>query len=81
MVSICPKFEKCPIFREKLNLNKDTLEIYKNKYCFGGEQGYSQCRRFIIAQKTHTPPPTYVLPNSLMTDEEIIERMKNDGLL
>ncbi len=81
-VQICPKFEKCPLYNEKMKLfSQEVLEIYKRNYCLAGEENFSKCKRYIVAQITKVSPPVDILPNSLFSIEEIIEKMKSQGLI
>ncbi len=79
-IGICPKFEACPIYNEKITLySQETLEIYKRNYCMAGEENYTKCKRYIFAQQTGQPAPLFVLPNSLLSVEQILEKMKQEG--
>jgi hypothetical protein len=76
---ICPKTPKCPIFNGVLKGTEFT-STYKKLYCEAGEEGRQRCRRFQVAQITGMCPPE-ILPNSSKTTEEIIKKMKEQGLI
>jgi hypothetical protein len=76
---LCPNTPKCPIFSGILKGTEYT-ETYKRLYCEGGVDGRERCRRFQVSQLTGMCPPE-ILPNSSKTVEEIIQKMKKDGIL
>ncbi len=75
----CPKVEKCPLFNGTLLKRAQSAETYKNLYCTN-ETNYANCKRFITAQKFGTCP-TFVLPNSSYSLEEIESRMHKEGTI
>jgi hypothetical protein len=76
---VCPKTEKCPIFNSILRGTEFT-ETYKKIYCEAGEEGRSKCRRYQVAQAVSVCPPN-ILPNSSKTVNEIIQSMKEQGII
>lgn len=70
----CPNTEKCPIFTGILKGTEFT-GTYKKLYCLNGEKGRNNCKRFQVAQIMGKCPPN-VLPNSTMTIDEIVSKMK-----
>lgn len=75
----CPKYQKCPIFNNKLLKRKQSEEVYKNLYCkMPGKGGWERCKRYLVAEKMGRVPD-WVMPNSTYSVEEIIERMNNEG--
>ena len=77
--ALCPKTVKCPIFSGVLKGTEYT-ETYKKLYCEAGVEGRKRCRRFQVAEKVGMCPPD-VLPNSSKSIDEIIEKMKAQGLI
>lgn len=77
--AICPKTPKCPIFNGILKGTEYT-ETYRKLYCEAGEEGRKRCRRFQVAEKVGMCPPD-ILPNSSKGVDEIIEKMKAQGIL
>jgi hypothetical protein len=76
---VCPKTPKCPIFNGILKGTEFT-GTYKKLYCEAGEEGRLRCRRFQVALRTGMCPPD-ILPNSSKTVDEIISKMKEEGLV
>lgn len=76
---LCPKTPKCPIFNGILKGTEYT-ETYQKLYCAGGVAGRERCRRFQVAEAVGICPPD-ILPNSTKTVEEIIAKMKAQGLV
>ena len=79
MENICPKVEKCPLFNDKLLKRKESGDTYRRLFC-NNEKKYFECKRFIISNKVGKCAP-YVLPNSFSTTEELLERMRKDGII
>ena len=77
--AICPKTPKCPIFNGVLKGTEYT-ETYKKLYCEAGEDGRNRWRRYQVAQKVGVCPPD-ILPNSSKSIDEIIAKMKAQGVL
>lgn len=71
----CPKLEKCPIFKKGLLYSEATGQTYKNLYCLNSER-FKDCKRFIISEKTGLAVPDNILPNSSLSINEIIEKIK-----
>jgi len=74
MEKTCPKVEKCPIFINNVLVLETAKVAYKSLYCEAGQQKYSSCKRFIIANMIGSCPPS-VMPNSSRTVEEIITKI------
>lgn len=77
--TLCPKTVKCPIFNGILKGTEYT-ETYKKLYCEAGEEGIKRCRRFQVAEKVGVCPPD-ILPNSSKSIDEIIDKMKAQGVI
>ncbi len=78
-VALCPKTEKCPIFNGILKGTEYT-ETYRKLYCEAGEEGRTRCRRFQVSKEVGMCPPD-ILPNSSKTVEEIVAKMKAQGVI
>jgi hypothetical protein len=76
---LCPKTPKCPIFNGVLQGTQYT-DTYQNLYCKSGTTGRLKCRRFQVAEKCGMCPPD-ILPNSSKTVDDIINMMKEKGLI
>jgi hypothetical protein len=72
----CPKYEKCPIFTGESFVMEGSSQIYKELYCLAGPERYQTCKRFIVSEKTGLPVPRNIMPNTELTIEEIIKKVK-----
>jgi len=74
--SVCPKLEKCPIFIKGVLFSEMTGVAYKNLYCLKDNK-YPQCKRFMVSEKMDGPIPENILPNSVLSIDELLEQIKN----
>lgn len=79
MSDFCPKIAKCPLFNGFLLKRAESEEVYKNLFCRDTNR-YKDCKRYMVAE-TVGKCADFVMPNSSLTIDQIIERMKNEGLL
>lgn len=75
----CPKTPKCPLFNGHLLKRKGSAETYRLLYC-NSEIKFKQCVRYIISEKTGKCAD-FIMPNSSLTIDEIMNRMKIEGIL
>ena len=73
MKEICPKTEKCSLFKGEILQRDQSTRIYKGLYCEAGKEKYMTCKRYIAAERTGKPVPTNILPNSSKSIDEIID--------
>ena len=73
---ICPKTEKCPIFKKGVLISDRTGETYKSRYCLNADN-FKTCKRYIVSGMTGKPVPEGIMPNSGLSIDVIIERIKN----
>lgn len=73
MNDVCPNFEKCPIYNDILKDKESTENAYKRQYCEAGEANWLRCKRYLVKEKYGKCPPN-LLPNSLLSLEEIAEK-------
>lgn len=73
--AICPKFEKCPIFKNEILQDSIVDLTYKKSYCLQGEEHFSNCKRFQFFEKYKVGAPESILPNSFLLLEDIAKRM------
>lgn len=78
MKDLCSKTPKCPLFNDNLLKRAESAETYKNIYC--RDTNYKECKRFIISEKVGKCAD-FVMPNSMLTIEQITNRMQNENLL
>jgi hypothetical protein len=74
MENVCKNFEKCPIYSGILTGKDATAKSYKKIYCDAGEEGWNNCKRFLVKEKTGKCPPD-LLPNSFKDVDTIIAEM------
>ncbi len=79
MTNICPRTSTCPLFNDNLLKRKESAETYKALYC-RSDVKYKDCKRYIVVEKVGAVAD-FVMPNSSYSVEEIIERMKSEGLI
>ncbi|MGF7138102.1 hypothetical protein [Roseimarinus sediminis] len=71
MSTICPNYEKCPIYSGILKDKVMTSKAYRQYFCESPD--YKTCKRYLVKEATGVCPPD-VLPNSHLSVQEIIER-------
>ncbi len=76
MNSICPKSEKCPIFKGGILKRAESEQVYRNLYCNAGEKMFAKCKRYIISERLGVAAPVDILPNCSKDIEVIIEEIK-----
>jgi len=64
----CKLTGRCPIFNDKMNIDKETAAAFKAKYCQGNNQ---DCARFTIFKNGKGVPPD-LLPDMMDRAKEII---------
>ncbi len=75
----CEKSLKCPIYSGILQSNEILTQTYKKLFCESGSEGKNKCKRFQVAKIMGSCPPN-ILPNTHLTVDEIVEKMKSQGL-
>jgi len=74
----CPNYNECALVREKLALEGDVYRYYIDSYCCGEEEEWLGCMRFKAKEKLNFCPD-FVLPDSVMTIDQIIDRFDMDN--
>lgn len=72
MESICPNYEKCPIYNGILKDKLATGNAYKQIYCQKADK-YKTCKRYLVKEATGSCPEN-MLPNDTQSVEELIQR-------
>ena len=75
----CPKTDKCPLFNDRILKREGSAEVYKSLYCRNSTR-YKECKRYLVSEKVGTCAD-FVMPNSMLTVEKIIEKMKEKSLI
>lgn len=79
MSNQCPKVVKCPLFNDKILKREESAEVYKNLYCRNSEK-FMECKRYQVSEKIGKCAD-FVMPNSTMTVDQIIQKMKDKALI
>lgn len=79
MNGVCPKIAKCPLFNGLLLKRAGSEDVYKNSYC-NSPTRYKECKRFMISEK-FGKCADFILPNCSLSETEIVDRMKKEGVL
>jgi hypothetical protein len=79
MKDLCSKTPTCPLFNDNLLKRAESAETYKNIFCRDNTK-YKECKRFIISEKVGKCAD-FVMPNSMLSIEQITERMRNERLI
>lgn len=78
MAKICPNYGGCRLVQTEVVVPDDAnREEYINAYC-GREETWKTCVRY-ITRKSLWICPDFVLPDSSMTEDEIIERYEHEN--
>ena len=72
----CPNMSTCKLVTDAGFIGDSMLrERYLTSYCRNEKLGYTFCNRYITKETIHFCPD-FVLPDSAMTVDEIIERFE-----
>jgi len=69
----CRLCNRCDLFNGDINLPEDTRIMYKYHYCLAKENRWEQCKRFIF-ENINGYCPDFVMPNSLLTLDQIWQK-------
>lgn len=72
----CLRSGDCALFKGNINLPEDTKLMYKCYYCVGQDQGWETCRRYQMMEMAGFCPD-FVMPNSLLSAEQIKNRLSS----
>ncbi|NOU19308.1 MAG: hypothetical protein HOO91_17260 [Bacteroidales bacterium] len=75
----CERTAKCPVYLGILISNGIIIQTYRKLFCESGSDGKNMCRRYQVA-KIMGVCPQNILPNTHLTVDEIVEKMKAKGL-
>jgi hypothetical protein len=54
----CPYAKECPVYQEKLLIDRISPFLIKNVFCNRGYKGWKNCERFKLADEGSEVPPT-----------------------
>ncbi len=66
------KIAGCRLFNGHILKHSNSELAYKSLYCMTAK--HAQCRRFLFSQ-TYGSCPDFILPNTMLADEQIKEKM------
>ncbi|MCG8475340.1 MAG: hypothetical protein MI784_07690 [Cytophagales bacterium] len=72
--SICPRTKFCPVFKRKI-ISEATGKEYRKDYCLV-ETNFPSCKRYQSFLASGLKTPRYILPDSSLPVEEIVEEAK-----
>lgn len=74
MEQTCPNLATCVLVSNKDNsLSVNKHNEYLREYCHGKYESWNSCTRFRV-KKSINFCPDFVLPDSVMTPDEVIDR-------
>jgi hypothetical protein len=76
----CPNYNECALVNKQIDLSDDVYRDYINGYCCHNKESWSECMRFRTKEKINFCPD-FVLPDSVMTVEEVIDRFDKENML
>lgn len=76
----CPNYISCKLVKdENFTPDKEIRISYLNNYCKAGEEQWKVCKRLITKNELNFCPD-FVLPDTTLTPDEIIDKFDNDNL-
>ncbi|MCF8303802.1 MAG: hypothetical protein K9I94_11050 [Bacteroidales bacterium] len=76
--SKCPNYDSCKLINSTDVVNtQEERDHYIRNYCITEEQVWYECKRYQIKAELDFCPD-FVLPDNVLTTEEIMERFDND---
>jgi hypothetical protein len=76
MAKVCPNYEGCRLVRTAVVEPDDSKrEAYIEAYCLK-EETWKKCKRY-ITRKTLWICPDFILPDSDISEDEILDRCEN----
>ncbi len=73
----CTLCSQCELFRGQINLTEDVRIMYKYHYCLSQTSRWKECKRFVFKNLNHICPD-FVMPNSLMSIDQIWHKMQKE---
>ncbi len=75
----CPNYKECALVNKQIDLSEGVYRVYINSYCCCDKESWSGCMRFRAKEKLNFCPD-FVLPDSVMTIDEIIDRFDIENI-
>ena len=74
----CPNYQSCQIINIEGFISDDSKKTaYIHTYCRSAEKNWNNCKRF-ITKKTLNLCPDFVLPDSALSIDEILDKLENN---
>jgi hypothetical protein len=67
---ICPLIDECKFFNRGYLSSGIVMKTYNKKYCCDNVH-FRECKRYIVFLVTGKQAPEYIMPNSLLSIDEI----------
>ncbi len=78
MDNYCPNYESCRLVQTRVVVSEENVRTtYISSYCRNSETNWTVCKRFITKAK-YDLCPDFVLPDSLLSPEEILDRFDGE---
>ncbi len=76
----CPNYNLCKLVTvEGFIRDEIQLKKYLTDYCKAGDEKWSNCKRLIVKNILHFCPD-FVLPDSDLTPDQIIDKFDNENI-
>lgn len=75
----CPNYNECSLVKREMDLAEGEYKYYLDMYCCCDSESWADCMRFRTKEKLNFCPD-FVLPDSQMTIDDIIDRFDNENL-
>ncbi len=76
----CPNIKSCKlVITPGFTGNEEQRNSYLQKYCWSGNKEWADCKRWIVKNKLNFCPD-FVLPDTSLTPDEIIDKFDNENL-
>jgi len=69
----CPIIENCPVYINNTRHNEIVGLTYRSLYCLQVNKKFKMCKRYNAFVKFGKPVPRFVLPNSLVSIDELAD--------
>jgi hypothetical protein len=72
---MCPLIGQCTMFYSLMFITDVVRKTYMARYCSKSIQ-FKKCKRYLVCIETGKQAPEYIMPNSLLTIDEIRWRIE-----
>jgi hypothetical protein len=74
----CPNYNSCRLVQHQgFPVEKNQLDSYMIAYCKAGQMKWEVCKRYVV-KKVLNFCPDFVLPDTLLSPDEIIDKFDNE---